>query len=96
LWNFHKFKQINVIFVFFRSSRKSYSNLAKGVGEIFGFFVGSIILGLEGVVLEELGVVLVEEEGCLGVEVVGEVGLVVSRGVIRNLLTGTPSGDYVL
>jgi len=57
-------------FVFFRSCRKSYSNLAKGVGAIFGFFVGSIILGLEGVFLEELVVVVVEEEVCLGVNVV--------------------------
>ena len=80
-------------FVLFRSSSNSYSNPAKGVGEIFHFVAWSIILGLEGVVLEELGVVLVEEEGCLGVEVVGEVGLVVlgtsSKTFLPTLLVVT-------
>ena len=59
-------------FVFFRSSKNLYSNLAKGVGEIFEFIVWSIVLGLGEVFLDELGVVLVEREDCLGVVVVGE------------------------
>ena len=43
-------------FFFFRSSKISYSNLAKGVGEVFGFVVWSIVLGLEGVFLDEIGI----------------------------------------
>jgi len=62
-------------FFFFRSSRNSYSNLAKGGGEIFGFFVWSIVFGLEEVFLDELGVVSVKREYCLGEVVVGEEGL---------------------
>jgi uncharacterized Tic20 family protein len=63
--------------VFFRYSKKSYSNLARDVDEALGFGVLSIILGLEYVVLEGLGVVLVGEDYYLVMGLVGEVGLLV-------------------